>query len=217
MSDPYDGDYFLRGKETGKSLYTDYRWMPELTIPMCKAIAEHLGMKQPASILDFGCARGYVVKAFRQLKFEACGVDLSEWAIKNCDPEVIGHVYNLEFPPLYKFDYVLAKDVLEHIPEFELDNVIQSLFAKMRRGMLVVVPLSPGLGEPYTVPDYEKDITHQIRWPLTAWLMRFNRYAGDRWLVRGCYRLPGVKDNYYDDYPLGNGFITVTEKIPEKT
>ena len=30
----YDADYYLRGEETKKSLYTDYRWLPDGTIPM---------------------------------------------------------------------------------------------------------------------------------------------------------------------------------------
>ena len=30
----FDEDYYERGAETGKSLYSHYRWMPELTIPM---------------------------------------------------------------------------------------------------------------------------------------------------------------------------------------
>ena len=38
----FDEDYYERGAETGKSLYSHYRWMPELTIPMCHHIAKYL-------------------------------------------------------------------------------------------------------------------------------------------------------------------------------
>ena len=34
----FNEDYYERGAETGKSLYSHYRWMPELTIPMCQNI-----------------------------------------------------------------------------------------------------------------------------------------------------------------------------------
>ena len=67
----YDADYFLRGKQTGRSLYENYRWLPDLTIPMVAAMIRHLGIKPDDKILDFGCARGYVVKAFREMGYRA--------------------------------------------------------------------------------------------------------------------------------------------------
>src|SRR5579862_3672374 len=81
----YDESYFLRGKESGKSLYENYRWMPDLTIPMVQRIIEHCGIRRGDSILDFGCARGYVVRAFRELGYNAYGYDISRWAIENAD------------------------------------------------------------------------------------------------------------------------------------
>ncbi len=73
----YDADYFLRGKATGKSLYEDYRWMPGLTIPMVRSMISHLGIANADMVLDFGCARGYVVRAFRELGYLAYGYDTS--------------------------------------------------------------------------------------------------------------------------------------------
>ena len=59
----YDKNYYECGIESGKSLYTNYRWMPELTIPMCSRMIEHLKISSRDKILDFGCAKGYSVKA----------------------------------------------------------------------------------------------------------------------------------------------------------
>lgn len=215
MSEPYDADYFLRGKESGKSLYTDYRWLPDLTLPMCKAIAEHMGMKPPASILDYGCARGYLVKAFRELKFEAMGVDISKWAIENCDPEIRSFVSNdlTQLLPVRYVDYVIAKDVLEHIPEDQLKTTISFLYSVMRRGMLVVVPLAPRMHSPYVVPEYEQDVTHRIRMNLADWYDLLSELGGNRWDVIASYRMPGVKDNYFDTHPKGNGFFKIIEKV----
>ena len=44
----YDEDYFLRGKQTGKSLYEDYRWLPELTRPM---VATGIGLRANATAM----------------------------------------------------------------------------------------------------------------------------------------------------------------------
>ena len=47
----YNGDYFERGAETGVSLYSNYRWLPELTIPMCHHIIQFLNLKNMFCIL----------------------------------------------------------------------------------------------------------------------------------------------------------------------
>ena len=38
-----------------------------------------MGMQPYDSVLDFGCARGYLVKALRKLAIMAYGYDISEW------------------------------------------------------------------------------------------------------------------------------------------
>ena len=106
MSDVFDEDYFLRGRQTGKSLYVDYRWLPELTVPMVSAIVSHLGIEPDHTILDYGCARGYVVKAFRQLGYKAFGVDISEWAIRNADEETKPYLnWTDNSPPLAREEF----------------------------------------------------------------------------------------------------------------
>lgn len=203
MSEMYDEDYFLRGKQTGKSLYENYRWLPELTIPMARTIAEHLKLLPSYSVLDFGCARGYLVKAFRFEGYKAFGYDTSEWALANCDRGVASYVhYRMEA----KYDWIIAKDVLEHVPN--LMNTIAQLIESARVGIFVVVPLvdSFNSGVPrYEVPAYEEDITHLHRFSLGYWA---NYFMNPGWSVTAQYRIPGIKDNYAQ-YPRGNGFITV--------
>jgi len=63
----FNEDYYERGVELGISGYSNYRWMPELTIPMCHEMINILNIKDDETILDFGCAKGYVVKGFRLL------------------------------------------------------------------------------------------------------------------------------------------------------
>lgn len=206
MSEKYDEDYFLRGKETGKSLYENYRWMPELTIPMCKRIVEHCGINKKDTILDFGCARGYVVKALRGLEYNAYGYDVSRWAVVNADPEIHHYVTCSSMvtfgPSRGGYDWIIAKDVLEHV-EY-VNGVISQLLVAARKGVFAVVPLSDhDLGR-YVVEDYEKDVTHCQRWSLTSWVRMFLRPG---WSVEASYRVPGVKDNY-KQYLTGNGFIT---------
>lgn len=204
----YDADYFLRGQESGKSLYTDYRWLPDLTVPMAKAIALHLKMQRGETVLDFGCARGYLVKALAGIGYRADGYDPSQWVIDHCDPEVADMVSSSLDPR--RRDWVIAKDVLEHVEHDALHKTIKHLAGIARKGLFIVVPLSHVEGEPYVVPEYEKDVTHIIRMPLMGWVREIYRTLGERrWDVTATYRVEGVKDNYYTNYPEGNGFITV--------
>ncbi len=198
----FDEDYFMRGVETGKSLYTDYRWIESLTVPMALAIARHLGIDATHdTILDFGCARGYVVKALRHLGYFAYGIDASEWAITNCDPWVSRFV-SVGCAPKVDVGWIIAKDVLEHIEA--LEDTIELLIGAASKGIFVVVPLSDDCMR-YAVPDYEKDATHLHRLPLGAWARMFMRPG---WEVTASYRVKGVKDNYRH-FPTGNGFLTV--------
>lgn len=201
----YDEAYFLRGKETGKSLYTDYRWMPELTIPMVQAIAAHCGIEKHHAVLDFGCARGYIVRALVESGYtNSYGVDCSQWAIENCDPFVKDRVAlsQTDIVAAVHADWVIAKDVLEHVPYVQ--HTINKLMSGTARGLLAVVPLSPFEGSEYVVPEYEKDVTHCQRHTLTYWVDMFLRVG---WSVEASYRVPGVKDNY-KQHERGNGFIT---------
>lgn len=197
----YDEAYFLRGQETGKSLYKDYRWLPDLTIPMVRSLIQTLSLEPHQTICDFGCARGYVVRAFRELGFcNVFGIDASEWAVTNADPSVKEFV-KVGLRLGEKVDWVIAKDVLEHVPN--LLEVIYDFHAYARTGFFVVVPLSPSKGEPYEVPEYEKDLSHLHRMNLCEWL---DLLRHPEWDVEGVYRLPGIKDNYAA-YARGNGFI----------
>lgn len=202
----YDADYFLRGKQTGKSLYENYRWMPDLTIPMVNAIIDHTRILKSDTILDFGCARGYIVRAFREMGYNAWGYDISEWALRNADEEVqqylSGDLYHSFTTNDY--DWIIAKDVLEHINYIAL--TINDLLGAARKGVFVVVPLSEWDGTEYVIPEYEKDVTHVQRLSLMSWLAMFIRPG---WAVTASYRVPGVKDNWHKPgWERGNGFIT---------
>lgn len=94
MKNLYDEDYYERGIENGVSCYTNYRWLPELTIPMAATMIEYLGIDMGDRILDFGCAKGYLVKAFRLLHREAYGFDISDYARENAHDDIRKYVSN---------------------------------------------------------------------------------------------------------------------------
>lgn len=174
INETFDEDYFMRGPETGKSNYYRYSWLPELTIPMAIHLTNVLGAKYGDTLLDFGCARGFVVKALRILNVKAFGCDISEWAVRNCDPDVrdfVGHGYEGEY------DFLFCKDVLEHIPGDELNVIIPKLLEATKKKALFIVPLARSDGGSYVYPNDERDGTHIHRLTLDSWHDLIRRHA----------------------------------------
>lgn len=202
----YDEDYYERGIQLGISGYTNYRWMPELTIPMCQKIAEYLAFDKNEKILDFGCAKGYLVKGFTELSYDCEGVDISEYAISQAPKEIKDKLflYNRENFEGKFYNTVIAKDVFEHINPEELNRILWELSDVTDR-IFCVVPL--GDGEKYIVPEYENDITHVIRQPKEWWINHF-KICGYKTEFFS-YLMDGIKDNW-SHYEKGNGFFILT-------
>jgi len=201
----YTEDYYERGIETGQSCYTNYRWLPELTIPFCARICEVLGLGYEDTILDFGCAKGYMVKGFRLLRRQAWGVDVSEYAIKSapdCVQPFIRCIPAVNFETmLAHYDWIIAKDVLEHVFYEDLPGVLNSLHTCCDR-LFVIVPL--GDGAKYNIPAYELDQTHVIRESLAWWESAFSREGFK--IEESSYRIEFMKENW-SSYENGNGFF----------
>lgn len=206
---PFDEAYYERGIQAGVSLYTDYRWIPELTIPMVHHMVRRLNIIDGQSVLDFGCAKGYVVKAFRLLGIEAYGVDISDYALSHVPEDVKGFVQkvNPDDPiPLLnerktRYNWIIAKDVLEHIPYEKIDKLMRHLHEACQE-LFVIVPL--GNDGKFFVPAYELDKTHTIRENMGWWKMRLLD-AGFK-NVGTTHRVPHIKENW-SQWPDGNGFL----------
>ena len=204
--DFFDEDYFERGAETGKSLYSHYRWMPELTLPMAHHIAKYTNLRPKQKILDFGCAKGYTVYALRLLGYKAFGVDVSEYAVSKA-PEEIRKWCGVIEPqdPLVcakdGYDWIICKDVLEHVPYEKIDEQLKVIYngGKM---LFAIVPL--GKGGKYIIDSYERDESHFIREDLTWWMEKI-QHAGF-YVTKGTYDLGPFKKNW-QFAPEGNALI----------
>jgi hypothetical protein len=187
---PYGESYFMNGPAAGLSNYIAYSWRPDLTVPACQKIMHYIGAHPYDSILDVGCARGYYVKALRQLCYHAHGYDISEWAIANCDPDVKEFVSN-DFPKR-AFDWAILKDCAEHIYPKDLFILVNTLNDRVTKGILLIVPLAESRGGRYIREEDERDVTHVNRWTLTDW-MTFLEEAAPDFNVNASYNIHGIK------------------------
>jgi len=194
----YGHDYYERGIETGLSNYQNYRWIPELTIPLAMTIIDYLQIKPGEPILDFGCAKAYLVKALRLLHRDAYGYDVSEYALANVDVEVKPFITNAIFSNTFK--YCLCKDVLEHISLTDLKILLQDLNVEK---LFTVVPL--GCDGKYNASINNLDITH-IHCESEEWWL--NLFAKCGWTcLTYSFRIKGIKDSYVEIHPKSHLFM----------
>lgn len=164
MKSRYDHYYFEKSK------YDNYGWHKSYV-----SFAEVLNkLFLPKSVLDVGCAKGFLVKALRFLNVEAFGIDISEYAIEKAPKDVrnyvlIGDASHLPFRDDL-FDLVTCFAVLEHIPKEHSEKVISELIRVSQKYIVgsMCIPESP-----YA----DKDATHvniqSVRW----WEKEFTRHG----------------------------------------
>lgn len=209
----FDEAYFENGVVSGKSGYTNYQWLPDLTLPMAHHIIQGLGLTQNDRVLDYGCAKGYLVRALRLLGIDAFGVDISEYALSHCHESVKSYCSTID-GKLYKesngnFRYVIAKDVFEHVDESTLEFLLKDI-SKITSHLFIAVPLAKkGSSTEFVIPAYHMDRSH-ITIRDRAWWESL--ISAEFEITRSSYTFKGCKENWTSTYPEGNLFLVATSK-----
>lgn len=155
------------------------------------------------------CSKGFLVKAMRMLYREAYGVDISEYAIDASDKDIkpflqlINPGDKLPLINNRKYDWLIAKDVLEHVPYDHLEATLKNIRAACKFAF-IVVPL--GNNGKYVIPEYELDITHQIREDLNWWKDLFEKVNFK--VTCSDYKFGHIKKNWAN-WDKGNGFFVL--------
>jgi len=122
---------------------------------------------RPTSVLDAGCAMGFLVEALRKRGVEAWGFDISEYAISQVDESVREYcrVGSITDPPDRRYDLTVCIEVLEHVPPAETDAAIASLCASSDRLLISSTPQDYG------------EATHLNVQPVEAWSAAMARHG----------------------------------------
>lgn len=102
----------------------------------------------PTSVLDAGCAMGFLVEELRKRGVDASGIDISEYAISQVHESVAEHcrVASLTAPLPERYDLITCIEVLEHLPPAETDLALANLCGATDR---LLISSTPGdYGEP---------------------------------------------------------------------
>jgi len=202
----YDSNYYENGIASKKSLYTNYRWLKNETNDLKDNLIKYLNIENNMSILDYGCAKGYLVYAFRTSGYSAYGVDISSYAISQCFEEIKGNmkcIDSVEDIPLEwgYFDFCIAKDTLEHLEIVSLEKTLSELSKRCNK-LFVIIPL--GDGQKYLDIEQEQDVSHIIKEPLEWWIKKFVNFGWS--VVETSTHMPSMKPRYIDK-PGTQGFF----------
>jgi len=135
--EPDYGRYYYR-HDCGIPYERNEHWL-QFFGKIAEAIVRDL---RPTSVLDAGCAMGFLVEALRARGVEAWGVDISEYAISQVDESVREYcsVGSLAEPLSRRYDLIVSIEVLEHIPPTEAPAAIANLGAATDRILLSTTP-----------------------------------------------------------------------------
>lgn len=153
-------EYFDGTREQGYGGYKyDGRWLP-----IAEDIVRHFALKPGDRVLDVGCGKGFLVKDLMKAcpGLEAFGLDISEYALLHCEPEVVGRLHlgsavRLPFPD-NSFQAVISINTVHNL---ERPDCVRALRELER--------LAPGRGY-IQVDAYRNEAERQIfeDWMLTA-------------------------------------------------
>ncbi|MGC9349623.1 MAG: class I SAM-dependent methyltransferase [Anaerolineae bacterium] len=142
----------------------------------------------PSTVLDAGCAFGFLVEALRRRGVEAYGIDISEYAISQVHPDVSPYCWvgSVTQPFPQRYDLIVSIEVLEHLPRHQADKAVANLCDHTDEVLFSASPVD--YREPthmnvqppaywanlfmrhglYRDPDYDADF-------ITPWAARFRR------------------------------------------
>jgi SAM-dependent methyltransferase len=144
----------------------------------------------PRTVLDAGCAKGFLVHALRERGVEAWGIDVSEFAVANALEPVRPYVRlgSMTEPLDRRYDLVTCIEAIEHVAPGDVRAAVDNLTAATD----VVLLSSTGDGEHYGEPSHTsmrppenwaalfaengflRDLEADVSW-VTPWAMALKR------------------------------------------
>lgn len=145
-------------------------------VPTLKPIIEQYGgnLDMPFSVLDYGCGRGTLKPALEKAL---------PWVwVDEYDPGVRGK----QHVPEGKYDYVVCTDVLEHVEEDKVDNVLAHIEELAGRGIFLLIVFTPSKS---SLPDGRNThiLIRELKWWEGKLKQHFTHFEFD-WTERGSGR-----------------------------
>ena len=144
--------------------YGGYGYHPRFWTDTVQRFKEHYNLADDASVLDVGCAKGFMLKDFKRIypEINVAGVDVSEYAIANAIDDMVPYVQvgNAKELPYEdnSFDLVICINTVHNLPLEECKTAIGEI-ERVSRGNSFL-----------TVDAWRNEKQHEgmLAWNLTA-------------------------------------------------
>ncbi len=182
ISKQFGRDHFDGDRRYG---YGGYTYHPRFWTNTVKYTRDYYHLRDDASILDIGCAKGFMLCDFQQLmpKARLAGIDVSEYAITNALDSVkpfvrIGNAKVLPYPDK-SYDLVLAINTIHNLPYDDCRQSLREIQRVSRQHAFVMVDAYRTDEERRAMEKWV--LTAETLLPVDGWLQLFADagYTGD--------------------------------------
>jgi SAM-dependent methyltransferase len=125
--------------------YGGFNYNARFWQPVVPTFREHFGLTGTSSVLDVGCAKGFMLHDFAELipDITVKGVDVSAYAIENAIEDMKPHVRvadakALPFPDK-SFDVVISINTIHNLPRDECGRALREIERVASKGAFVTV------------------------------------------------------------------------------
>lgn len=180
-------DFFDGDRRHG---YGGFNYQPRFWQPVVPDFKKRYNLQAGSSVLDVGCAKGFMLFDFQQLipGIHVTGVDISSYAIENAKEEVRSFVQTadarkLPFPDK-SFDLVISINTLHNLAGRDLEIALQEVMRVSKGHAFITVDAYRNDAEKEAM--YAWNLTAQTILHVDEWKELFQRvgYTGDyHWFV----------------------------------
>jgi len=165
--------------------YGGFNYLPRFWQPVIPTLQQHFGITSGSSLLDVGCAKGFMLHDLAQLipGITVKGVDVSAYAVEHVIEDMKPHVQVADARRLpfadKSFDVVIAVNTVHNLERADCAQALHEIERVNRKGAFVTV-------DAYRT---EEEKTRMFAWNLTAktimsvdeWVAFFEEvgYTGD--------------------------------------
>lgn len=157
----YGRDYYDHYAIAGRVGYSRENWLADFR-NIADGIIRQLN---PRTVLDVGCAKGFLVECLRERGVEAYGLDFSDYAISQVRDDIRRYCWvgSAADPLTRSYDLIFCNEVCEHLSEADANEAIRQMTSHAEAVLFS------------STPGHFDDPTHVNVRPIIDWLRLFAR------------------------------------------
>ncbi len=165
--------------------YGGFKYFPRFWQPVIPTFQQYWGLDQNSSILDVGCAKGFMMHDFTQLipGITIKGIDISEYAIECAIEDMKPHVQVANAAKLpfesKSFDFTISINTVHNLERDECAKALQEIERVSRKGSFITVDAYRNAQEKERM--YAWNLTAKTIMSVDEWVQFFKEigYTGD--------------------------------------